>query len=70
MARTVEDVLARRLRILFLDAEAAIAVAPRVAALLAGELGKEASWQSDQVAQFQEVAAHYRAVAPCGDGAG
>jgi glycerol-3-phosphate dehydrogenase len=70
MARTVEDVLARRLRILFLDAEAAIAVAPLVAALLAGELGKEASWQSDQVAQFQEVAAHYRAVAPCGDRAG
>lgn len=43
MARTVEDVLARRCRVLFLDARAAKAVAPAVAELLAQELGDVAS---------------------------
>ncbi len=38
-ARTVEDVLARRNRLLFLDARAAAAAAPAVAAVLAQELG-------------------------------
>ena len=38
MARTVEDVLARRTRALFLNASAAIAAAPETAALMAGEL--------------------------------
>jgi glycerol-3-phosphate dehydrogenase len=38
-ARTVEDVLARRNRLLFLDARAAAAAAPAVAAILAEELG-------------------------------
>jgi len=39
MARSVEDVLARRSRLLFLDARQAAQVAPRVGALLAEELG-------------------------------
>jgi glycerol-3-phosphate dehydrogenase len=38
-ARTVEDMLARRSRLLFLDARKAIALAPQVAALLRKELG-------------------------------
>lgn len=38
-ARTVEDVLARRNRLLFLDAKAAAAAAPAVAAVLSQELG-------------------------------
>ena len=38
MARTVEDVLARRTRALFLDARAAMEAAPAVARLLAKEL--------------------------------
>ncbi len=41
MARTVEDVLARRLRLLFLDAKAALRAAPSVADLMAGELWKK-----------------------------
>jgi glycerol-3-phosphate dehydrogenase len=41
MARTVEDVLARRSRLLFLDAQAAEAQADAVAALLREELGRE-----------------------------
>jgi glycerol-3-phosphate dehydrogenase len=60
MARTVEDVLARRTRALFLDAEAAVAAAPRVAELLASELGRDANWQADQLKQFLDVAAAYR----------
>jgi glycerol-3-phosphate dehydrogenase len=40
MARTVEDVLARRTRALFLDAAAARAAASRVAALMSAELGR------------------------------
>jgi glycerol-3-phosphate dehydrogenase len=59
MARTVEDVLARRTRALFLNAHAAIAMAPRVAELLAQELGRDESWQREQVACFKEVAARY-----------
>lgn len=39
MARTVEDVLARRCRLLFLDAAQAARAAPPVAAVLADELG-------------------------------
>ena len=60
MARTVEDVLARRVRVLFLDAEAALRVAPTVAALLARELGHDAAWQQAQVAAFGLVAGPYR----------
>lgn len=59
MARTVEDVLARRLRILFLDANAAIKAAPRVAELMAGELNYNQEWKSTQLMQFNKVAANY-----------
>lgn len=59
MARTVEDVLARRTRALFLNARAAIAMAPRVAELLAGELGRDAAWQTAQVNAFRALAAGY-----------
>src|SRR5205085_8725463 len=59
MARTVEDVLARRTRALFLDARAALAMAPRVAELLAPVLGRDAAWQVEQVRAFERVAAGY-----------
>jgi glycerol-3-phosphate dehydrogenase len=59
MARTLEDVLARRTRALFLNAKAAIRMAPRVAALLAQELGKDKSWQVAQVDDFNNVAQGY-----------
>lgn len=59
MAQTVEDVLARRVRLLFLDARAAIDSAAKVAAIMAEELGKDTEWQQQQVAQFLEVAKHY-----------
>ncbi len=58
-ARTVEDILARRTRALILDARASREVAPRVANLLAGELGRDAAWQADQVRQFRDLASGY-----------
>jgi len=58
-ARTVDDVLSRRLRATFLNARAAIAMAPRVAELLAGELGRDAEWCEQQVAVFEEMARGY-----------
>lgn len=59
MARTVEDILARRLRILFLNAQAAIDAAPRVAEILQSELKKEESWRDQQVMEFLNVAKNY-----------
>jgi glycerol-3-phosphate dehydrogenase len=59
MARTVEDVLARRTRLLFLDAQAALAKAPHVAGELATTLGRDTAWQSAQIAAFKQTAAHY-----------
>ena len=60
-ARTVEDVLARRSRQLFLDAAQAAAAAPAVAALLRDELGPIGPDEGVQLAAFQALAAAYAA---------
>ncbi len=59
MARTVEDVLARRTRLLFLNARAAVAQAPQVARELARELGRDAAWQQSQLHSFSETASRF-----------
>jgi len=59
LAQTVEDVLSRRVRILFLDAKAAITAAPEVARILAQELGKDENWQKKQIENFEKVAKNY-----------
>lgn len=59
MARTVEDVLARRLRMLFLDARAAMEAAPRVAELMQMELNCDEDWKSKQVKEFNKIASNY-----------
>ncbi len=59
LARTVEDVLARRTRALFLDARACYDSAPIVARLLAQELGFNANWETQQISAFQKAAAGY-----------
>jgi glycerol-3-phosphate dehydrogenase len=59
MARTVEDVLARRLRLLFLDAKAAKEAASVTAKLMAVELGKDAKWQEEQIQSFNTLASNY-----------
>ena len=59
LAQTIEDVLSRRVRILFLDARAAISAAPEVARILALELGKDENWQKNQIENFEKVAKNY-----------
>jgi glycerol-3-phosphate dehydrogenase len=59
MALTVEDVLARRTRALLLDARASIEAAPRVAEILAAELGRDASWRDSEVRSYAELASGY-----------
>ncbi len=61
MARTVEDSLARRCRALFLNAAAAMRMAPAAAVLMARELGRDEAWQRSQVTAFQALARHYLA---------
>jgi glycerol-3-phosphate dehydrogenase len=58
-ARSVEDVLARRTRALFLDARASIEAAGLTAALLAGELRRTQAWQERQVDEFRTLAEGY-----------
>jgi len=60
MARTVEDVLARRTRLLFLDERGALVKAPQVARELAQELGRDEQWQRAQLSAFAETASHFR----------
>ena len=59
MARRIEDVLARRTRALFLDARAAMSMAPAVAHLMARELNKDESWEKEQILSFLEIAKNY-----------
>ena len=59
MARTIEDVLARRTRAIFLNAAAAVESAPRAAALMARELGFGADWVAAQLTDFRQTAATY-----------
>lgn len=59
MARTVEDILARRQRALFLDARAAVEMAPAVADIIGDELGYDQHWKKEQIKQFTEVASGY-----------
>jgi len=60
MARTVEDVLARRNRALFLDASASVEVAPKVAAIMKERLGKDELWVEREVLAFLRVAEGFK----------
>lgn len=59
MAMKVEDVLARRIRVLFLDAQASIEMAPKVAELMSQELGKDGAWIEKQLKDFNKLAMRY-----------
>jgi glycerol-3-phosphate dehydrogenase len=59
MARTIDDVLARRVRALYLDARASIIMAPKVASILAEELQKDKGWEEQQVREYTEMAKAY-----------
>jgi glycerol-3-phosphate dehydrogenase len=60
MARTVEDALARRTRSLFLNARAALAMAPRVAELMAAELGWSDERKARSLSDFRSMAQGYQ----------
>lgn len=59
MARTVEDVLSRRTRCLLLNARASVEAAPKVAAILANELGRAEGWADREVAAYTKLAQGY-----------
>lgn len=59
MARSVEDVLARRTRALFLDAKASMDMAPAVAKILAAELHKSVDWEKQQITEYTKLAKEY-----------
>ncbi len=59
MARTLEDVLARRTRSLFLDAKASLEIAPRVVKIMAEELGKDERWEAKELESFSHIAKKY-----------
>ncbi len=59
MARTVEDFLARRVRMLLLDARKSIEMAPEVAYLMAKELDYDADWIKTQIEEYTELAKGY-----------
>ncbi|TDD93755.1 glycerol-3-phosphate dehydrogenase/oxidase [Flavobacterium cellulosilyticum] len=59
MATTIDDVLARRVRLLFLDARAAIASSQKVCDLLAKELGYDEIWKQNEIITFKKLANGY-----------
>jgi len=59
MAQSIEDVLARRVRLLFLDARAAVEIAPKVALIMANEMKKDKEWVKSQIKEFTELANGY-----------
>lgn len=59
LARTLEDVLARRTRALFLDAQASLEMAEPVAEILRRRLGKTEVWKEEQIASFRLLARRY-----------
>ena len=59
MARTIEDVLARRTRLLFLDALASMECAEKVCEVMAKELGRDVIWKENQAKSFTKLANGY-----------
>jgi glycerol-3-phosphate dehydrogenase len=60
MAVTLEDILARRTRALFLNASASLKIAPEVAEIMARELGHDREWREEQVEEYKKVVVNYQ----------
>jgi glycerol-3-phosphate dehydrogenase len=60
LAESVEDILARRTRSLFLDAKAAVECATLVAEFMASELERDEAWAKSAVDSFLEIAESYK----------
>jgi glycerol-3-phosphate dehydrogenase len=59
MALKIEDVLSRRIRVLVLDARAAVQMAPRVAQIMASEMDKDEDWINGELEDFNKLAKKY-----------
>ncbi|MFZ1749549.1 MAG: glycerol-3-phosphate dehydrogenase/oxidase [Saprospiraceae bacterium] len=59
MACTLEDVLARRIRLLFMDAKVAVEVAPMVCKVMQDALSKDDHWYDEQLNTFNTLAKNY-----------
>ena len=60
MAMTVEDVLARRTRTLFLNAAEAKNLAAQVAQIMAKEMGEDQNWIENQIENFTTLTQNYQ----------
>jgi glycerol-3-phosphate dehydrogenase len=56
MARTLEDVLARRTRALFLDAKESLRIAPEAVRIMVSEMGYNNQWGQTQLKQYRNLA--------------
>ncbi|MCU0472842.1 MAG: glycerol-3-phosphate dehydrogenase/oxidase [Bacteroidales bacterium] len=59
MPLTLEDILARRTRALFLDTKASIEIAPAVASIMTKELGLSTSWEKEQIETYNQLVLNY-----------
>jgi glycerol-3-phosphate dehydrogenase len=59
MAMSLEDVLARRIRLLYFNAKVAIQVAPEVARIMSKEMNKNADWTIKEINNFTTLASQY-----------
>ena len=59
MPRTLEDILARRTRSLFLDTRASVAASVEVADLMAEELGFDKTWKEEQIKEYNKLTSNY-----------
>ncbi len=61
MAMTVEDVLARRTRCLFLDSAESVRIAPQVANKMAEIMEKDKAWVDKELKKFNKLSKNYKA---------
>jgi glycerol-3-phosphate dehydrogenase len=59
MPFTIEDILARRTRALFLNARTSSEIAPEAARLMALEYGYDVKWQNEQIESYNQLVKNY-----------
>jgi glycerol-3-phosphate dehydrogenase len=59
MPLSIEDILARRTRSLFLNARASSDIAPEVADLMANEFGYDQKWKEEQLESYRSLVKNY-----------
>lgn len=59
MPRTIEDMLARRTRSMFLDVKTSVAIAPAVAEIMAEEFRYDTTWKEQQIEEYNKLILNY-----------